>query len=121
MRALIDEYVAAYNAMDVPRMLATLHPTVAFRNCSGDSVTAQADGIEAFERLARSSLALFESREQVITSYDERGGLIDLGVRFQAVVAANVPGLEAGSRIEMVGRSLMLVLGGRIAMLADLS
>jgi ketosteroid isomerase-like protein len=121
MRTLIDEYVAAYNAMDIPRMLSTLHPNVAFRNCAGGAVTAQADGIEAFERLARASLALFESREQVIRSYEEMDGVINLGVRFTAVVAKGAAGLAPGSRIEMDGRSVVLVLDGRILMLADLS
>ncbi len=39
-RTLIERYLAAYNAFDVPGMLALLDPDVAFEIVSGGQVTA---------------------------------------------------------------------------------
>jgi ketosteroid isomerase-like protein len=52
-RALIERYIAAYNAFDVPGMLVLLHPDVTFENVVGGEVTA----------------TLFRSRCQTIQQY----------------------------------------------------
>ena len=51
-RALIDRYLAAYNAFDVDAMMETLHPAVQFENVAGGAVDASASGADAFRRLA---------------------------------------------------------------------
>jgi len=45
--ALIERYVAAYNAFDVEGMLATLAADVRFENWSGGQLTAASDGRDA--------------------------------------------------------------------------
>ncbi len=45
MRTLVDRYIDAYNRMDIPAMLLTVHPDVEFKNISGDGINASANDI----------------------------------------------------------------------------
>lgn len=65
-RALIERYLAAYNAFDVEGMLALLDSDVTFENRVGGQVTATARGCDEFRRLAEHAATLFTSRRQVI-------------------------------------------------------
>lgn len=122
MRSLIDEYIAAYNAMDVPRMLRTLHPEVSFRNVSGGNVTHSADGIDAFEQLATSSLQLFQSRQQVVTAYEQHGNLVTMKVAFSGVLAQDLAeGLRSGTTMTMNGHTEIELEDGLIRRLTDVS
>ena len=51
-RALIERYVAAYNAFDVPGLLALLDAEIVFQNVENGRVTVEANGIEEFRQLA---------------------------------------------------------------------
>jgi ketosteroid isomerase-like protein len=57
--ALIARYLAAYNAFDVPGMLALLHPDVTFENIASGQVTAAARGRDEFRALAEHAATLF--------------------------------------------------------------
>jgi hypothetical protein len=65
-RPLIERYLAAYNAFDVPGILAPLHPNVTFENVVVGEVTATATGLAEFRALAERAVALFTSRRQTI-------------------------------------------------------
>jgi ketosteroid isomerase-like protein len=65
-RRLIERYIAAYNAFDVPGMIALLDPDVTFENVSGGQVTAAANGREELRALAEHAATLFTSRCQTI-------------------------------------------------------
>ena len=62
-KALIQQYLAAYTAFDIPGMLALLAPDVVFENYTSDQLTASAQGIEEFRTLAEQSRGLFAERE----------------------------------------------------------
>ena len=66
--ALIERYVAAYNAFDVDGMLDTLAPDVRFENWSGGQLTAASDGRDAFRVLAERAKTMFAEREQRVTA-----------------------------------------------------
>jgi hypothetical protein len=120
MRSLIDEYLAAYNAMDVPRMLRTLHPRISFRNVVGGRVTDQADGIDAFERLATASLQRFRSRQQLVTAYTQQGPQVSMEVAFSAVLAQDLgEARPAGTTLTLTGRTEIEVDEGLIRKLTD--
>lgn len=119
-RALVERYLAAYEAFDVPGMLAALHPAVEFRNVSGGEVTASADGIAAFAQLAERAATLFRSRRQTVTGYaaDADGATVE--VDYEGVLAADLsPTLRAGDTIRLAGRSTFGFRDGRIARIVD--
>jgi hypothetical protein len=121
-RVLVDSYVAAYNALDVEGMLATVHPEVEFRNVAGGEVDASASGIEALRRLAECSKELFSSRHQEITDFRIEGAIAVATIRFEGVLSADLPnGMKAGDLMRLEGRSEFGFRDGRIDRITDFS
>lgn len=119
-RALIERYLAAYNALDVPGMLAVLHDDVAFENLSAGQVTASAHGIGEFRTLAERAVTLFTSRRQTIRAYVPTGDGARIEIDYEAVLAADLgPGLGAGETLRLRGRSTFGIRDGRIVRIVD--
>ena len=119
-RALIERYVAAYNAFDVPGMLALLHPDVTFQNVAAGEVTAQAHGLDEFRELAERAATLFASRRQTIRRYVPEGEGASIEIDYEGVLAADLgPALRAGDTLRLTGRSTFRVRDGRIASIVD--
>lgn len=118
-RALIERYLAAYNAFDVPAMLDLLHPEVEFRNVSNGEVTT-ADGIAQFRELAERAATLFSSRRQTLTRYTAADDGASIEVDYEGVLAADLsPALRAGDALRLTGRSTFGFRDGRIARIVD--
>lgn len=122
MRALIDQYISAYNRMDVVGMLATVHPDMKFANISGGSVTASADGVEEFRTLAEQSKSLFSEREQTILDFEAGENKAVVSIAFHAVVANDLPnGLKKGQVLSVSGRSEFAFGVGKVLSITDVS
>lgn len=121
-KELIDRYLAAYNAFDVDGMLALLSPDIRFENYSGDQLTAEASGIDAFRRLAEQAGTLFSEREQRVTALELGPGRAVVGIAYRGRLAVDVPGgPAAGTVIELQGRSEFSFGEGRITRIVDRS
>ncbi len=119
-RALIDRYLAAYNAFDVPGMLALLHPDVAFENVSGGQVTASARGRDEFRALAEHATTLFTSRRQTIRAYRPTADGAEVEIDDEGVLAADLgPERRAGTTLRLAGRSTFAMRDGCIVRLVD--
>jgi ketosteroid isomerase-like protein len=119
-RALIERYLAAYNAFDVPGMLALLHPDVTFENVAGGEVTASASGRDEFRALAERAATLFASRRQTVRAYRSTGDGAEVDVDYEGVLAADLgPELRAGATLRLAGRSAFAIRDGRIARIVD--
>jgi ketosteroid isomerase-like protein len=119
-RALVERYIVAYNAFDVPGMLAVLHPDVEFRNLAGGQVTAAARGLEEFRTLADHAATLFRSRRQTVRNYqgDREEALVTID--YEGVLATDLgPGLRAGDTLRLAGRSTFAFRDGLIARIVD--
>lgn len=122
MRALVERYLAAYNASDIEGMLATLADGVRFENHAGGQLTAETDGIAAFRRLAERSKSLFAEREQRITRLERRDRMLVVDIAYRGLLAADMPGgPAAGTVIELNGRSEFSFADGRIVRIIDRS
>jgi ketosteroid isomerase-like protein len=119
-RELVDRYLAAYNAFDVPGLLATLHDDVRFRNLAAGEITASADGIDEFRALAERAAALFSSRRQRIREYVAGDGEARIEVDYEGVLAADLgPQMRAGDTLRLAGRTTFGFRDGRIASVVD--
>jgi ketosteroid isomerase-like protein len=119
-RALVERYIAAYNAFDVPGMLALLHPDVTFENVAGGQVTASAEGRDAFRALAEHAATLFTSRCQTIASYAPTADGARVEIDYEGVLAADLgPELRAGTTLRLAGRSTFAIRDGLIARIVD--
>lgn len=121
-QALVERYVAAYNSFDIEGMLAQLADDVRFENHAGGQLTAQADGIDAFRRLAEQSRTLFAEREQRITGFERQGATLVAAIAYRGRLACDIPGgPAAGTVLELSGHSEFGFAGGRIARIVDRS
>jgi len=120
--ALIERYVAAYNAFDVEGMLATLAADVRFENWSGGQLTAASDGRDAFRVLAEQAKMMFAEREQRVTALAPRGDALVAAIAWRAQLAVDLPGgPPAGTRLALRGESEYVVRDGRLALVVDRS
>ncbi|MFS2028256.1 nuclear transport factor 2 family protein [Massilia sp. GER05] len=120
--ALIERYVAAYNAFDVDGMLDTLSPDVRFENWSGGHLTAASDGRDAFRILAEQARTMFAQREQRVTALAPRGDALVAAIAWRGQLAIDVPGgPPAGTRLAVRGESEFVVRDGQLALVVDRS
>jgi ketosteroid isomerase-like protein len=119
-RPLIERYLAAYNAFDVPGMLALLDPAVTFENVAGGTVTASAHGLAEFHALAERAATLFSARRQVIRQYAADDETARVEIDYEGVLAADLgPGRRAGDVLRLTGRSTFGIRDGRITRIVD--
>jgi ketosteroid isomerase-like protein len=119
-RAVVDRYVAAYNALDVQGMLAELHPDVEFSNVDAGEVTASARGRDEFRALAEHAVTLFARRRQTLRDYRAAGDSASATVDYEAVLAADLgPTMRAGDTLRLTGRSTFAFRDGLIVRLVD--
>lgn len=122
MEHLIRQYIAVYNAMDVPGMLALLHDVIVFENVSNTAGTTVLSGKTQFEALARQSLGVFISREQRIRSLTMGDRTAAVEIEFNAILAVDLPsGLKAGEAMMLRGVSIFAFSDGKIARISDYS
>jgi hypothetical protein len=122
MRSLVDQYIDAYNRMDVDAMLECVHPLVEFRNISGGIENANTKGIAELRALAQQSLQLFSERRQLIESFEVKGSCAVAAIAFRAVLAIDTPnGLKKGQALELSGQSEFEFKDGAIFKITDIS
>ena len=119
---LFLEYISAYNAKDVDRMLTFFHEDCVFENVSAGKVTVQTKGKEELGALAKKSAEAFVSREQKVISLTQQPGRVVAEIAYQAVLRADLtPEVKAGSRLELRGVSVVEFSKGKIVRLSDYS
>lgn len=117
---LVNEYLAAYTSFDIPAMLALLAPDIHFENHSNDQLTVSTTGIAAFEDLARKSSDLFSERSQTLQSLRIWPDHAVAMIAFRGKLAKDIPGgPDAGTVIEMQGRSEFSFMDGKITRIVD--
>ncbi len=116
----VNEFIAAYNSMDIEKMITYLHQEIEFRNISNGVENAHTKDIDEFRELAKKSLEIFRTREQRIISYIESGDTIKVEIMYQAILAIDLQkGLKPGDKLEMMGRSTYTFKDDLITMLID--
>jgi steroid delta-isomerase-like uncharacterized protein len=122
MNALLDQYLAAYNARDVDGMLATLTDDVVFENVSNAGGTLRLEGKAAFAAQARQAVTWFSERRQTPRHWVVGTDTAAVEIDYHGVLAVDLPnGLRAGQVLELRGVSVFEVRGGLICRLTDYS
>ncbi|MBK7539535.1 MAG: nuclear transport factor 2 family protein [Myxococcales bacterium] len=124
--APVARYLAAYNAIDVDAMLATMADDIIFDHVSNATESVRTEGKESLEQLARQTASLMSARTQTVRQAvcQEQGELTRcaLLVDYEAVVAMDLPdGLERGQVLRLRGASFFELRGDLITRITDLS
>ena len=119
---IVEEFISAYNKLNIESMIKYLHPEIDFINIADGEENAHAKGIDEFKEMAKISLGLFEEREQRILSYEEYEDKINVKIKFRGKLSIDLPnGLEAGDILEMKGESIYTFKDNLIISLIDKS
>lgn len=122
MESLIKQYIAAYNQMNVPSMMALLHDVIVFENVSNTKGITATSGKADFERLARQSLGMFRSRRQTIRSLTLGESTAAVEIEYEAVLAIDLPtGSKAGETMQLRGVTVFAFSDGKIIRISDYS
>lgn len=81
-RALVDDYIQAYNRMDAVALLETLHPAVRFEHIVDQEVVLQLEGWEAFQQQFETTNALFTVHIQQLTVQEVQADSLTATVNF---------------------------------------
>lgn len=120
MSELVESYIKAYNAKDVPSMIALLDEEVIFENISSHSGWIQTQSKKEFEHLAVRSLAYFSERKQTIRFLIESENAVSVEIDYTAVFAADFPDAsKAGQTLQMRGVSIFEIRENKITRISD--
>ena len=121
-KALVEEFLDAYNRFDVDAMIELVDPEIEFRNVSGGEVDTTAIGQDEFRALAQQSAKLFSSRKQTPTKFEAEGEAVAVDIDFSGTLATSMPnGMKAGEELHVTGRSEFVFRDEKIHRLTDYS
>lgn len=119
---LIQNYIQAYNNMDLEGMLATLTEDIVFENIQNGEISMKLEGKEAFREQALQAISYFSEGKQIITNISHLEKTSETEIQYRAVMALDFPnGLKKGQVIELKGKSIFEFMEGKISRLTDIS
>ena len=119
-KEIIDNYIEAYNSLDVPGMLKLLHKDIRFRNFSSGVVDMETNGTREFRVLAEKSTKIFSSRQQTIIEYSAIDDKIEVIIDYEGILAIDLPnGLKTGDKIQLKGKSVFRMKEEKISRIED--
>jgi hypothetical protein len=117
---VIARYITAYNAMNVPDMVACLARDVVFRNVSDGTVDAETADRTAFAELAELGRRAFSERTQAVTNAITVLDTTLVEIDYTARIATDLPnGWKAGQTVAFKGASEFTLRDGLIARIVD--
>lgn len=122
--SVLDDFITAYNGMDVDAMMACLHEKAIFENISNYHAAMSWQGHDAIRNLAETSAAAFASRKQTILECVISGdsSSVALHVEFAGVPLVDLPnGMKAGEAAILRGASFFTLKDDKIIKLVDFS
>ncbi|UHG89779.1 nuclear transport factor 2 family protein [Spirosoma oryzicola] len=122
MEETIQAYINAYNAKDIPALLALLDDQIFFENISNSSGITQTTSKQAFEQLALQSADYVAERKQVVRFMVVSATAAAVEIDYSATLATDLPnGLKAGDTIRLRGVSIFEMKHKKFTRISDYS
>ncbi|MCK8490407.1 nuclear transport factor 2 family protein [Spirosoma sp. RP8] len=122
MEETIQAYINAYNAKDIPALLALLDEQIFFENISNSSGITQTTSKQAFEQLALQSADYVAERKQVVRFMVVSATAAAVEIDYSATLATDLPnGLKAGDTIRLRGVSIFEMKHKKFTRISDYS
>ena len=119
-KAIIDQFLDAYNRFEIDGMVELVDPEIEFRNVSGGDLDTAAIGKDEFRELAEQSAFLFSSRKQTPTNFQLNDEVATVDIDFTGTLATDIPdGPKAGEELHVRGRSEFEFRNDKIYRLTD--
>lgn len=89
-RALIMQYLQAYNCFDLDGMTGTLSNDIEFENIRKGQLESKSKGIPAFQALISKAALVFSQRTQTILELEEGDHGVCINVEYEATLATDL-------------------------------
>lgn len=120
LQTLIENYVEAYNTMDITGMLMNLHNDIVFENYSKGVLMLRLEGIRAFEIQAEKACTFFNWRKQTIKDWQISQDEIIISIDYHAELAMDFSeSMKAGDELKLSGTSTFRFKDGLISFIKD--
>lgn len=120
LQTLIENYVEAYNTMDITGMLMNLHNDIVFENYSKGVLMLRLEGIQAFEIQAEKACTFFNWRKQTIKDWQISQDEIIISIDYHAELAMDFSeSMKAGDELKLSGTSTFRFKDGLISFIKD--
>jgi len=121
-KAIIENYIHAYNNFDIAGMTKDLHDQLHFQNIANGEVDLTTEDLEQFTAQAEAAKIYFKERKQSIKSWDFQGPLVKVDIYHEGVLAIDIQdGVKAGDTLELNGQSEFEFEGEKIVRIVDRS
>jgi ketosteroid isomerase-like protein len=121
-KAIIEDFITAYNRFDVDAMAKQVHTDVVFQNISNGEVTLETKGKAAFIQQAQEATTYFSERHQTPTAFRFAATEVEVSIAYYGTLAVPLPnGLKAGDVLQLNGRSVYTFQDALIIKLTDIS
>lgn len=122
MKRIIDEYIRAYNNMDMENMIKNIHENVEFKNITNGEVNLKLNGIESFKNQIKQAFNLFEKRKMKIIEQKCGNNVVENTVDFTGILALDIPeGPKSGELIKLKSKSVFQFDKGKIISIEDIN
>ena len=119
---IIKNYIEAYNAFDVNKMVADFDKNIVFENIQNGELNLCLKGLAAFKEQAEQAKTYFSKRTQTIKSFVHRSLETEIEIDYHAVLGMDFPnGLKSGQELNLQGKSIFCFLDDKITKLTDIS
>ena len=121
--AIIENYIAGYNEMDLQKMTRDLDESVIFKNVSNGTVDIELNGLASFYEQAQKALAIFSERKQTVTAIRHQYDAVEADISYYAVLARDLPeGPQKGQELRLTGVAVFTFnKDNRITSITDIS
>lgn len=117
-KAKIEQYIQAYNAMDIEGMMDNLDQTIEFEFQLDGRIEMKITGFREFRDQAEKNLANFSQREQKILGFKAEGNSIFVDIEFTGIVAPEFA-QKPNQVIQLKGTSEFLFFEGKISQIIE--
>jgi hypothetical protein len=117
-RAMIEQYIQAYNAMDIKGMVENLDQTIEFEFQLNGRVEMKITGIREFRDQAEKNLLNFTQRHQKIMGYRMQNDSIFVDIEFKGTFSPEVATFEQQT-IDLKGTIEFVFFEGKIIQIIE--
>lgn len=119
-KRIIENYLDAYNQMDVHRMMENFDQTIEFEHQVDGRIVLKLTGFREFKEQAELAKSIFIKRRQTPSNWQFEGTKVIVKIDFEGILAQDIQdNLKAGDTLKMQGESEFVFFQNKIIQITD--
>lgn len=119
-KRIIENYLDAYNQMDVQRMMENFDQTIEFEHQVDGRIVLKLTGFREFKEHAELAKSIFLKRRQTPSNWQFEGTTVKVQIHFEGILAQDLrDDLKSGDAMIMHGESEFVFFQNKIIQITD--